>query len=83
MPERFVLRIEIAKVGVVAEIILSRHDLHTRGRADRRRIAMIKPDTVCGQLVYVRCMVVFRAISAEAFPAYIVCHDQDNIRVCP
>ena len=80
-PKRLLARIQDAEVSVVAEVVLPRHDLDPRRRAQRLRITMIEPHPRPRQLVQHRRLILLAAIAPKALIADIVGHDQHNVRL--
>src|SRR5262249_29438542 len=75
------LRIEQAKLDIVASVRHSRHQLRARWRAHWLNLATIESDTGRSELVEVRCLVRRTAVAAERFIAEVVGHDQNDVRL--
>ena len=80
MTECSVFGVQVAKVRVVSEVVLSRHQFDTTGGADWSRITMRESDPICRQCIDIGCLVVFASVAPKRFPADVISHDQDDIR---
>lgn len=79
MGEGFFFRIEISKVGVVSEVVLSGHELDAGGGADGSRVAMVEADTLGGEGIEVGSFVVVATVAGEAFPGDVIGHNQNDV----
>lgn len=77
--EGFFLRIEVAEVGVVSEVVFSSHDLDTGGGADGGGVTVIKANTVRGKGIKVRRFVILSSVAGKTFPRNIIGHDQNDV----
>ena len=81
MGECFLTGVQIGKVRVVPKVVLACHQFHSGCRADRRRVTMIELDTFRRQRVKIGRLVVLSAVAPESFPADIIGHDQNDVRL--
>lgn len=75
----FFLRVEVSEVSVVSEVVLPGHDLDAGGGANGGSVTVVEADPFGGERVDVGSFVIFGTIAAEAFPADIISHDEDDV----
>ena len=78
--EGLVIRIQVAEMRVISEVVLPRHQLNPRGRADRSGKAVLEASALSGKRVDARRLVVLRSVAAKGLPANIVSHDENDVR---
>ena len=77
--ERRHCRIKQAEADVVSLVINAGHQLHPRRRADRLRVAVLKPHPPPGQTIEVWRRVRLTAVGRDALVAHVVRHDQHDV----
>src|SRR4030095_5820889 len=84
MIEAFVLELRAKRLpqsGAMPRGVLSRHEAHTRGRADGSdRVSLGEARAFGSKLVERRCGVIFAAVSAQVAVTQIIGHDVHDVR---
>ena len=77
--EGFLTEPEFAEAGVVAEVVLPRHQGDARRRAERMRVSILETHPVCRQAINVRRFIRCPTVGGDGFITLIVGHDQNDV----
>ena len=71
--------IQHAELDVIADVVLTGHDLCPRGCADRVGEAVGEAHALRRQLVQIRRLAGFAAVGGQGFIAHVVGHDENDV----